>query len=177
LHVHGANGVYVIPQNQSMVSYKPPAVIELSDKDQFMIRKKLFRFEYPSPSTALPSSPLPASPKASPKNVKPRRASHRMSLVPAGKTFVPMSPAKGIQEESIEAEDGVVEEGQSVVDVVDGEEGDVVYMEVKEELVAKVSYPSSRLMIAHFRKLLHDASTEAQSTFAKYICSSSNTQN
>ncbi|WWD22333.1 hypothetical protein CI109_106824 [Kwoniella shandongensis] len=178
LHVHGSNGLLHTPEGGSASSHKPPSIIPLSNKDTITIRKKPFRFEYGSsettdaaimspavhrsslhdyaPSPAKQMSPAPGSP-AGP-SVR-RRASHRLSLVPSGKTFVPLSPAKNrrhstlglggmgvtakmgggksklseeIHEEQSEI-DQEEEAEQSVVDVTDGDEGDVVYLEVTDE--------------------------------------------
>ena len=173
IHAHGSNGFHHTPASGSTVHYKPPSVIALSDKDTFTIRKKMFRFEYGlldevQPSTALSpvpfETPLPGLSVPSVDTNTPgrrvsalrRRASHRMSLVPAGGTFVPLSPAQNRRRSTIgtgglgasirapngksglsaemDVEEAVEEEVEemSVVDVVDGEEGDLVYLETKD---------------------------------------------
>ncbi|RXK37645.1 hypothetical protein M231_05057 [Tremella mesenterica] len=176
LNVLGSNGLYHTPAEGMSTHYQPPSVIELSDRDTFSIRKKVFRFEYPTPgltediaglmSPIVKSSTLPpASP--SPNKDWPsdatqpfhRRASHRMSLVPPGKTFVPFSPAKPSRRHSVlglgdasstgmmpgsglnheipqEADENEQMEdapADLLVDVTEGEDGDVVYLEVKDE--------------------------------------------
>ena len=104
-----------------------------------MLRKKVFRFEYPAAATASASPVVEAKAAV---NEPRRRASHRMSLVPAGKTFVPMSPVGGRRQSAVGGASAKavleeeMEEGESVVDIVDGEEGDVVYLEVKENQVS-----------------------------------------
>ncbi|KAK8845388.1 hypothetical protein IAR55_006101 [Kwoniella newhampshirensis] len=178
LRVHGSNGLLHTPQGGTATSYKPPATISLANKDIITIRKKPFRFEYgplesseadilspamrtstlpdSAASPAKPLSPATTSPAGQPVR---RRASHRLSLVPAGKSFMPLSPAKNrrhsslglggmgvtakmssnksklseeIQEE--EANDDNEEEvEQSVVGVTNGDEGDMVYLEMNEE--------------------------------------------
>ena len=141
--------MYWLAQGDIEKQYKPPTILPISNKDSFMIRRKVFRFEYAQPEAGIPGSPMAkSSPKSTPKKAAapPRRASHRMSLVPAGKTFVPMSPARemvngnGGKEDMTEdkLDQEVIDEGQSVVDMVDGEEGDVVYLEVKEGITSKV---------------------------------------
>ncbi|WVQ94019.1 hypothetical protein IAU59_001097 [Kwoniella sp. CBS 9459] len=171
LNVLGTNGLLHTPAGGSSSTYKPPATIELSDRDLITIRKKPFRFEYGTgPEAQIPASPCPVSSSSHQAVVSPikwapgspaqglrRRASHRLSLVPEGKTFVPLSPAKnrrhstlGLGEmrtpaktasksklsEEIPQEQGEEEEevaGEPVIDMANGEEGDKVYIEMTEE--------------------------------------------
>lgn len=165
LHVHGSNGLHYTPATGSPALHKPPAIIPLSNKDTFMIRKKVFRFEFGATDALATESMLspagintaplviPESPVQRPAH---RRVSHRLSLVPAGKNFVPMSPMKASRlsdpvtvsagttprraigksalceevEEEAELEDA---DGEgSVVNAVSGEEGDLVYLEMKD---------------------------------------------
>jgi len=131
-----------------------------------VIRKKVFRFEYGSAEEPIrnislsPESRARAllSARSSPAQLPiRRRASHRLSLVPTGKTFVPSSPANGrrnssiglgalgsskvatgkslLREELEEEHAGDEQDGNGIplVDVVNGEEGDLVYLETKEE--------------------------------------------
>lgn len=161
LHVHGSNGLRYIPSGSTeAIEKKPPSTITLSDGDVFVVRKKYFRFEY-CPEEALdvgtPSRHTPARNRSS------RRSSHRLSLVPNGKTFM-ASPAKSRRQSAIppvpstlsvqvnapqndgstsRAEDTVEEEDMEeneldLVDVVEGEDGDRIYLEA-EESPAKAS--------------------------------------
>ncbi|WWC57837.1 uncharacterized protein I303_100372 [Kwoniella dejecticola CBS 10117] len=162
--VKGTNGLFHTPSGGSAGVHKPPAEIDLSDNDVITIRKKPFRFEYGpakqqqptvpfSPAVHdLESQPIPDSPSGS----KPRRrASHRLSLVPEGKTFVPLSPVKGRRQSTLglggldtpaasrgntksKLSEQVIQEGakdgeESNVDMANGDEGDKVYLEVNEE--------------------------------------------
>ena len=162
IHVHGSNGIQYTACGGTSTHQTPPSVLSLSNKDTFMIRKKVFRFEYgveDSPELAEHSPAAPGTPTkvASPAPVR-RRASHRLSLVPAGKDFMPHSPANsrrhskivmgsGGTDEDTEMvgrgdEDAITkieeeqeeEEEEELVDVVEGEEGDRVYLEVKEDI-------------------------------------------
>jgi hypothetical protein len=116
----------------------------------------------PMQTVPLPSdSPVKS---ASPAPVRRKRVSHRMSLVPSGKNFEPFaSPIKsrrhsiiGLGEgpqvirtpkktglarhvEEEEEEDQEQEEEEVVIEAVDGEEGDVLYVESREEEI-KVGY-------------------------------------
>jgi hypothetical protein len=177
LHVHGRLGVKHALQGGEFVDYTPPSIIPLNDKDEFIVRKKLFRFEYghqdplidtpPTQTQALPSdSPVKA---ATPVPFQRRkRVSHRMSLVPSGKNFEPFaSPMKSRRHSIIGLGDGPKmvrtpkksalsrqveeeeeqegeEEEEVVVEAVEGEEGDVLYFEAREDeslSQAKVHYP------------------------------------
>ncbi|WWC85540.1 uncharacterized protein L201_000404 [Kwoniella dendrophila CBS 6074] len=178
LHVRGTNGLLHTPSGSSATSYKPPAEITLSDNDVITIRKKPFRFQYGPAETVhnIPYSPAvhaSASTETMPSLVKQpsfsspssqpvrRRASHRLSLVPEGKTFVPLSPMKNrrhstlglggmgtpakstgrskLSEEIPREEEEEQEQEQAeiaeelVLDVANGDEGDKVYLEVNEE--------------------------------------------
>ncbi|WRT63602.1 uncharacterized protein IL334_000525 [Kwoniella shivajii] len=169
LHVKGTNGLLHKANEGSPITYKPPTDISLSDGDIITIRKKPFRFEYGGSSESpIPFSPavqttklhaMAPSPAKQPASGSPkghpirRRASHRLSLVPEGKTFVPLSPIKNrrasslglggmgtpaklngkskLSEEVPQEQDEEIEE--SVLDIADGDEGDMVYLEVNEE--------------------------------------------
>jgi hypothetical protein len=165
--VHGLNGVDHAVEGGVHTRYNPPSIIPLNDNDTFIIRKRIFRFEYAPPtqeldlgilSPAIAASALPASPpKASPAKIYSalpspgktpvrRRASHRLSLVPAGKTFVPLSPAKNRRHSTLGLVAGlnnavtnespvenIQEENETVVDVLNGEDGETVYVEVTED--------------------------------------------
>ncbi|WVR03397.1 hypothetical protein IAU60_000388 [Kwoniella sp. DSM 27419] len=172
LDVRGTNGLLHTPLGGSSTTYKPPATISLTDGDTITIRKKPFRFEYgPGSELEAPFSPAvtrEALPEVAPSPMKAsmpgspgqppvrRRASHRLSLVPEGRTFVPLSPMKNRRNSSIgagsagtprktparskmnevvavEEEPEVEEEEDCVVDIVQGDEGDVVYLESHEE--------------------------------------------
>ncbi|ORX33569.1 hypothetical protein BD324DRAFT_639344 [Kockovaella imperatae] len=150
LHVHGGNGVHFAHDGDDLTVLKPPSVVPLSNGDTLIIRKKMFKFEYPSidsVESVAPDSPLKtAIPFPSPAKPVRRRASHRLSLVPAGREFVPHSPAKATRRNTLgaavnkggsqpfptmESTTPVAEEDEpeEVVDVVDGDEGDKVYLE------------------------------------------------
>jgi len=115
--------------------------------------------------------PLPSDTpiKASPAPERRKRVSHRMSLVPSGKNFEPFaSPMKsrrysiiglsdepqvirtpkksGLGQQIEEEEDLQEEEEDVVIEAVDGEEGDVLYFEAREEEDIKVGH-SSHLVI------------------------------
>ena len=119
-----------------------------------MLRKKLFRFEYgpeetiESPSLNTPTkAPAHDSTTESPAKPIRRRASHRLSLVPSGKEFAPHSPMKTRPLSDVlgpsklsQAQTPVEEEeeemngpDEDLVDVVEGDEGDRVYLEMKDE--------------------------------------------
>ncbi|WVW81504.1 hypothetical protein I302_103498 [Kwoniella bestiolae CBS 10118] len=169
LHVKGTNGLLYTPSGQSPTAYKPPSEIPLNDKDVITIRKKPFRFEYgPSVDTPISFSPavqLSSEMQAAPSPAKQpsfsspghqpirRRASHRLSLVPEGKTFVPLSPiknrrhstlglggmgtpAKSASKSKLSEEvpqEQEEQEEEPAVDVANGDEGDKVYLEMNEE--------------------------------------------
>ena len=209
MHVHGTHGIRHAPQGGETTAYKPPSIIPLADRDTFIIRKKLFRFEYghqdylidtpPMQTQPLPSdSPVTsASPAPAPRR---KRVSHRMSLVPSGKNFEPFaSPMKSrrhsiiglgegpqvirtpkksglaqqIEEEEEEQEEE--EEEEVVVEAVDGEEGDVLYVETREDDI-KVGQPLANPAHnpARSQQPVHDASAKRQSTNAKYQRCASN---
>lgn len=166
--MHGTHGVKHGSQNGGLTTYKPPTVIPLSDRDTFVVRKKLFRFEYghedtqietpPMQTQPLPSdSPIKAPASPAPSAVQRRkRVSHRMSLVPSGKFFEPLaSPVKSRRHSIIGLGDGpqtistytksrlanhmqnevkeAEEEEEVIVEALRGEEGDIVYIEAREE--------------------------------------------
>ncbi|OCF36048.1 hypothetical protein I316_01920 [Kwoniella heveanensis BCC8398] len=168
LNVLGTNGLHHTPAGGSSSGYKPPATIQLADKDLITIRKKPFRFEYgPGPEPQVPFSPAPKSSDysqgasspvkripGSPAQGLRRRASHRLSLVPEGRTFVPLSPVKNRRHSTlglgnmrtpiktnsrsklskeIPNEQEEEESEEPVVDIANGEEGDKVYLETTEE--------------------------------------------
>lgn len=185
LHVHGSHGLKYAPHGSEFILHKPPAIIPLSDKDMFVIRKKHFRFEYghqdaqietpPKDTVPLPSdSPVRARAPASPLPRR-KRSSYRMSLVPSGKPFEPLaSPMKSrrhsiiglgdgpqvihtpkksglskqIEEDEEEEGQGAVEEEAVLVEAHHGEEGDVLYIEQREEDVQRVGH------VALYRSLL-----------------------
>lgn len=192
LHVHGNNGLDHQPSGGQTTKYQPPSIIPLNEGDVFIIRKRHFRFEYaPAPvelASASVFTPSVASPisaaspaKASPAKVYPslssipalsspakavrRRASHRLSLVPAGKDFVPLSPIKSRRHSTLglgpgatthstseAAEAGMEEivegseEDGSILEVVDGEDGETVYVEVTEEARAEMVHKVSTIL-------------------------------
>lgn len=170
LHVYGSHGLKYAAHDGEMSTYKPPAVIALSNKDTFIVRKKLFRFEYgheeiqvetpPSNTISLPSeSPVKAPASPTPLlGPRRKRVSFRMSLVPSGKPFEPLaSPMKsrrhsiigldagpqyvhtpkkksGLANQIEEEEEGQQEEEDDVViEATHGEEGDVLYVEERDE--------------------------------------------
>lgn len=128
-----------------------------------MIRKKVFRFEY-APQASTPQSiasvespvRIPVN-LPSPNKLIRKKASHRLSLVPAGKQFVPRSPAPsrrhstfGVPNDDSEVKalssepdinENAEDEAEELVDVVDGDEGDKVYLEEKigQSTAAQVS--------------------------------------
>ncbi|WOO80178.1 uncharacterized protein LOC62_03G003689 [Vanrija pseudolonga] len=156
LIVHGSNGVVHTPAGGQQTNYIPPNIIVLADGDTFAIRKKLFRFTYGDGGTQLGySSPvavrvMPASPaKASlgaDSSSTPlrRRASHRLSIVPEGRRFKPSpmkrrpstlgllgaTPVPSALSTEVEADELEFEE---LVDVAEGDEGDKLYLERKDE--------------------------------------------
>ncbi|WVQ91375.1 hypothetical protein IAS59_005173 [Cryptococcus gattii] len=177
LHVHGKKGVIHVPEGGQSTAYEPPSVIPLAENDCIIIRKKLFRFNYgsmedagtaaefmsPAPQSVQPSSPAPDTPirrrptvsfSPIPNTIR-KRASHRMSLVPADKIFHPCSPARNrrhstlglgdIKMKSSKSQLGqevMMEEeqediDQSVIEVAEGEDGDKIYLEVTEEVEEK----------------------------------------
>lgn len=168
IHVHGGNGIRYTPAGASTTLYTPPAVLPLSDKDTFVIRKKVFRFEYAPQTTdnhvssAGVESPIriPVN-LPSPNKLIRKKASHRLSLVPAGKQFVPRSPAPsrrhstfGVPNDDSEVkalsvepdiDENAEDEAEELVDVVDGDEGDKVYLEEKvgQSTAAQVSKAGS----------------------------------
>lgn len=206
MHVHGTHGIRHAPQGGETAAYKPPSIIPLADRDTFVIRKKLFRFEYghqdylidtpPMQTQPLPShSPeKSASPAPAPRR---KRVSHRMSLVPSGKNFEPFAspmksrrhsiiglgegpqvirtPKKSGLAQQIEEEEEDQEEEEVVVEAKDGEEGDVLYVETREDDI-KVGWPLANPADnpARSQQPVHDASAERQSTNAKYQCRTSN---
>ncbi|KAE8543058.1 hypothetical protein D1P53_000545 [Cryptococcus gattii VGV] len=177
LHVHGKKGVIHVPEGRQPTAYEPPSVIPLAENDCIIIRKKLFRFNYgpmedagtaaefmsPAPQSVPPGSPAPGTPvrrrptvsfSPIPNTIR-KRASHRMSLVPADKIFHPCSPARNrrhstlglgdIKMKSSKSQLGqevMMEEeqediDQSVIEVAEGEDGDKIYLEVTEEVEEK----------------------------------------
>ncbi|KIY35243.1 hypothetical protein I305_02149 [Cryptococcus gattii E566] len=177
LHVHGKKGVIHVPEGGQSTAYEPPSVIPLAENDCIIIRKKLFRFNYgsmedagtaaefmsPAPQSVQPGSPAPDTPirrrptvsfSPIPNTIR-KRASHRMSLVPADKIFHPCSPARNrrhstlglgdIKMKSSKSQLGqevMMEEeqediDQSVIEVAEGEDGDKIYLEVTEEVEEK----------------------------------------
>ncbi|KJE05707.1 hypothetical protein I311_00432 [Cryptococcus gattii NT-10] len=177
LHVHGKKGVIHVPEGGQSTAYEPPSVIPLAENDCIIIRKKLFRFNYgpmedagtaaefmsPAPQSVQPGSPAPDTPirrrptvsfSPIPNTIR-KRASHRMSLVPADKIFHPCSPARNrrhstlglgdIKMKSSKSQLGqevMTEEeqediDQSVIEVAEGEDGDKIYLEVTEGVEEK----------------------------------------
>ncbi|WWD06077.1 hypothetical protein V865_004162 [Kwoniella europaea PYCC6329] len=179
LHVRGTNGLLHTPSGRTGTSYKPPFEIPLDDKDVITIRKKPFRFEYgPSLETPVPFSPavkLSSTTQVfpSPSKQQPirRRASHRLSLVPEGKTFVPLSPIKNrrhstlglggmgtpakaaakskLSEEVPQEQEEEENAEESVLDVANGDEGDKIYLEVNEEENKENEEPSGTIKPIH----------------------------
>ncbi|WWC97303.1 hypothetical protein V866_004182 [Kwoniella sp. B9012] len=179
LHVRGTNGLLHTPSGGTGTSYKPPFEIPLDDKDVITIRKKPFRFEYgPSLETPVPFSPAvklssTTSVNPSPSKQQPirRRASHRLSLVPEGKTFVPLSPIKNrrhstlglggmgtpakaaakskLSEEVPQEQEEEENAEESVLDVANGDEGDKIYLEVNEEENKENEKPSGSIKRIH----------------------------
>ena len=87
------------------------SAISLSDGDTLSLRKRLFRFNYePDRPTSIISTPK-------------RRSSHRLSIVPADKTFTPRTHTPNRPSELEE----------DAVNVVEGEGGDKLYVEVETE--------------------------------------------
>lgn len=120
-------------------------------------------FMSPAPQSVQPGSPAPDTPirrrptvsfSPIPNTIR-KRASHRMSLVPADKIFHPCSPARNrrhstlglgdIKMKSSKSQLGqevMMEEeqediDQSVIEVAEGEDGDKIYLEVTEEVEEK----------------------------------------
>lgn len=139
LHVHGGNGIKFTPKGGKTTDQKPPAVLTLSSGDSFVLRKKLFRFEYGTEdSLATYSTPTKgsATPLATPAKSVRRRASHRLSLVPNGKAFEPHTPSSKNRRKSVgpsKLSQNQEELEQSEVGVVEAEEGYKVYMEQTQE--------------------------------------------
>lgn len=162
LVVIGSNGLYFTPSGQSdKTKLDPPASQPLNTGDSFVIRKKLFKFEYPvsdiiqseilSPSitgTPVRKAATPAK-GLSTATLTPtrRRASHRLSLVPAGKQFVSLSPMKRRQSNAgpagntpkrshlssrTEQEDEEEEIMDGIVDVQQSEDGEMIVLESRE---------------------------------------------
>ncbi|OWZ56194.1 hypothetical protein J010_06094 [Cryptococcus neoformans] len=177
LHVHGKKGVVHVPEGGQPTAYQPPSVIPLAENDCIIIRKKLFRFNYgpmedagaaaefmsPVPQSIQPDSPAPDTPvrrrptvsfSPVPNTIR-KRASHRMSLVPADKIFHPCSPARNRRHSTLGlgnmkmgsnksqlGQEVMMEEGegdvdQSVIGVAEGEDGDKIYLEIAEEVEEK----------------------------------------
>jgi hypothetical protein len=111
--------------------------LQLCNKDTFQIRKKLFRFEYGIPET-ITANDIPASPVVTkvPRTPRvPRRSSMRMSLVPSNKKFVSHTEYKRRQSVLAQEEAGPEEqEEEVVVDIIEGEGGDLLYVEAKTEM-------------------------------------------
>ncbi|KAL1412060.1 hypothetical protein Q8F55_003057 [Vanrija albida] len=158
LIVHGSNGVVHTPAGGQQTNYIPPDVIVLADGDTFVIRKKMFKFTYgdgdttlgyssPGPVRITPASPvkvaLSADSTSSPLR---RRTSHRLSIVPEGRRFKPSpmkrrpstlgllgtpTPASSSLSNEVEPTDEI--EFEELVDVTEGDEGDKLYLERKEE--------------------------------------------
>ncbi|GMK58923.1 hypothetical protein CspeluHIS016_0603650 [Cutaneotrichosporon spelunceum] len=137
LVVHGNNGLIYTPDGGFGKHYHPPSVLTLSDGDTLQIRKKLFRFSYGDVS---------ASSYRSPAKTPGRRLSHRLSIVPQGKRFAP-SPAKSrfatpgraahvgaVEEEDDEEDEPLVFD--ELVGLADGDEGDRIYLEKRDDKVA-----------------------------------------
>lgn len=147
--VHGPNGINYVPANGVPSKQIPPASLPLSNKDTFIIRKKLFRFEYTTQElTALESTPSPAK-TATPIR---RRASHRLSLVPAGKEFIPLSPGglrtpakigKTPAKSNLGLETITGDDAPQGIVVVEGEGGDRVYLEEKDVTCDAAAYEES----------------------------------
>lgn len=120
-------------------------------------------FMSPAPQSVQPGSPAPGTPirrrptvsfSPIPNTIR-KRASHRMSLVPADKIFHPCSPARNrrhstlglgdIKTKSSKSQLGqevMMEEeqediDQSVIEIAEGEDGDKIYLEVTEEVEEK----------------------------------------
>jgi hypothetical protein len=139
--VLGANGVLYTPFGGDQTRYFPPTAIQLCDKDLFQVRKKIFRFEYGAPESMtandIPESPMVAKAR--------RRSSLKMSLVPRDKTFESQMAmhrkekgmvASGLrQENTFEEEEAELQDNDLVLDVVEGEGGDLVYLELTEDVV------------------------------------------
>ncbi|WVQ76390.1 hypothetical protein IAR50_006056 [Cryptococcus sp. DSM 104548] len=164
IHAKGGNGFIVTTQSGDKTICKPPTVYQLADNDSILLRKKQFVFNYGDAFVPeeMPMSPAvrPATP-GSPAKVPSitfspakRRASYRMSLVPAGKNFVPfaLSPAKNRRHSTLGL--GGMSEGVSgsksklgqemhtepdedaedtPYEVTEGEEGDKIYIEAAED--------------------------------------------
>jgi hypothetical protein len=147
-------------------------------------------------SVPLPSdSPIKASPAPAPERRK--RVSHRMSLVPSGKNFEPFAspiksrrhsiirlgeepqvirtPKKSGLAQQIEEEEDLQEEEEDVfIEAVDGEEGDVLYVETREEEeveVGDLSHPILRAdNVVRAQQSLHDPSTKGKGASATHQC-------
>jgi hypothetical protein len=147
-------------------------------------------------SVPLPSdTPIKTSPAPAPERRK--RVSHRMSLVPSGKNFEPFaSPNKsrrhsiiglgegpqvirtpkksGLAQQIEEEEDLQEEEEDVVIEAVDGEEGDVLYVETREEEeveVGDLSHPILRAdNVVRAQQSLHDPSTKGKDANATHQC-------
>lgn len=144
--VHGNNGLIYTPTGGAAVKLVPPAVTTLNDGDTFQIRQKLFRFVYGDSATSngyqTPAKPAVESPAR-------RRQSHRLSIVPLGKRFAP-SPAKMRPFASTPGRSGLSKEVEieedaneplifdELVDVAEGDEGDKVYLEKREEAEVRI---------------------------------------
>lgn len=119
-------------------------------------------FMSPVPQSVQPRSPAPGTPvrrrptvsfSPVPNTIR-KRASHRMSLVPADKIFHPCSPARNRRHSTLGlgnmkmgssksqlGQEVVVEEqedaDQSIIGVAEGEDGDKIYLEITEEVEEK----------------------------------------
>ena len=140
LHVHGGNGIKYTPNGSKTTDQKPPAILTLSSGDSFVLRKKLFRFEYGAEEALAtyntPTKGACSTPLVTPARSVRRRASHRLSLVPDGKTFEPQTPSSKNRRKSVgpsKLSQHPEEQEQVEVDVVEAEEGYKVYMEQTEE--------------------------------------------
>lgn len=135
--MHGNNGLIYTHVGGQGTKLVPPDAVSLGEGDTIQIRQKLFRFSYGDNTTNSYQSPAPKGSER-----ERRRLSHRLSIVPQGKRFAP-SPAKmrplgmtpgrsGLSKEvEIEEEDELVFD--ELVDVAEGDEGDRVYLEKRDE--------------------------------------------
>lgn len=159
LVVCGSSGLHYIASGQTKIKLPQPTRQILQSGDQFIIRKQTFQFDYAEVNTiyTTPMSPsvtgTPVKSAVTAPAQSKRRASHRLSLLPADKPFVPLSPMRrrasqlgpagntprkslasmAVPEMDDEADAEQEELMEGIVDVQQNENGDMMVLEVRQE--------------------------------------------